>query len=326
MLSIPLCGVGPQNPCRITLLAKFTPHNSRAGRSVAWPRGGCRKPRQGAGVASRIPRDPASDSGPRPGQLVAAARHAVCLAGPPVPARSPCGPARCGIGRPRIPLARNCRMPVGRLGLVPKEAPEQRLAKRAKNLDLVMNPVVTASLPRMPASAAKRTLGRPGHRVGEESSDRHARRARRTRADAASPEPPSCSLRGRCGDDQVGARAVGLGPARGSGAVDLETERAAVRQAGTPTASARRNLRWARVPLVGPALWLCGVNFAKSVMRQGFCGPTPHNGILNITAGANSCQAGFAPAEAQCLFTAHAYLVLSTLRRIHPADEAVRAS
>ena len=31
MLSIQLCGVRPENPCRITLLAKFTPHNSRAG-------------------------------------------------------------------------------------------------------------------------------------------------------------------------------------------------------------------------------------------------------------------------------------------------------
>ena len=31
MLSIQLCGVRPENPCRITLLAKFTPHNSSAG-------------------------------------------------------------------------------------------------------------------------------------------------------------------------------------------------------------------------------------------------------------------------------------------------------
>ena len=201
MWSIQLCGVGPQNPCHITLLAEFTPHNSRAG------------PIRGM-----------------------AARHAVCLAGSPVPARSPCGPARCGLGRPRIPLVRSCRLPVGRLGLVPREAPEQRLAKRAKDLDLAMDPVLTASPPRMSASVAKRTPGRPGHRVGEESNDRHGRRARRTRADAAPPEPPSCSLRGRCGNDQVGARAVGLGPAGGSGAVDLETERAAVRQAGTPAA------------------------------------------------------------------------------------------
>ena len=31
MLSISLCGVRPQNPWRITLLAKFTPHNHNAG-------------------------------------------------------------------------------------------------------------------------------------------------------------------------------------------------------------------------------------------------------------------------------------------------------
>ena len=41
---------------------------------MAWPRGGCRKPRQGAGVARRSPRDPACDSGPRPCQLAAGAR------------------------------------------------------------------------------------------------------------------------------------------------------------------------------------------------------------------------------------------------------------
>ena len=97
-----------------------------------------------------------------------------------------------------------------------------------------------------------------------------------TRRGPAPPEPPSCSLRGRCGDDQVGASDAGPGPAGGFGAVDLETERAGLRQAG-------RNLRWARVPLTGPALEFCGLNFAKSVMRQGLCGPTPHHEILNIT-------------------------------------------
>ena len=37
MLSIQLCGVGSQNPCRITLLAKFTPDSSSAG-PVSGPR------------------------------------------------------------------------------------------------------------------------------------------------------------------------------------------------------------------------------------------------------------------------------------------------
>ena len=49
----------------------------------------------------------------------------------------------------------------------------------------------------------------------------------------APPEPPSCCLRGRCGDDQVGALIAGPGPAR-LGALERSIwERAAVRQAGT---------------------------------------------------------------------------------------------
>ena len=55
MLSVSLCGVGPENPCRITL--------------------------------------------------------------------SPCGPARGGLGRPRILLAGSGRMPVGGLGLGPRGGP-----------------------------------------------------------------------------------------------------------------------------------------------------------------------------------------------------------
>ena len=149
---------------------------------MAWPCGGCRKPRHGAGVARQSPRDPACDSWPHPCQLAAAARHTGRLAGPPEPARSPCGPARCGLGRPRMPLAHSGRMLGGRFGLAPGEAPEQRLAKRAKDLELAMNPALTSSPPRLPAAAAGCAIGRPGPRVGEESSDHHARRARRTRA------------------------------------------------------------------------------------------------------------------------------------------------
>ena len=83
----------------------------------------------------------------------------------------------------------------------------------------------------------------------------------------------SNSLRGRCGDDQVGARALGLGQDGGPRAVDLEPERAAVRQAGTPAASgqlggtgAGRESRWS-APLCGyveqisPKV-LCGKGFA----------------------------------------------------------------
>ena len=127
-------------------------------------------------------------------------------------------------------------MPGGRFGLVPGEAPEQRLAKRAKDLERAMNPALTSSPPRLPAAAAGSALGRPGPRVGEESNDRHARRARRTRAEARPTGTTLLHLHGRCGDDQVGTRDYGPGPAGDSRAVDLETERAAVRLAGTSAA------------------------------------------------------------------------------------------
>ena len=187
---------------------------------MAWPRGGYRKPRHGAGVASRIPRDSACDSGLRPGQLAAATRHAVRLAGLPVPARSPCGPARCGLGRPRMPLARNCRMPGAGWTWCPGEALEQRLAKRAKDLDLAMNPALTASPPRMPGSG-RSTAGRRGRahtwafralrRGGVQRPPRSPGQAD-TRRGPASPEPPSCSRCGRCGDGQGGHAPPG--PAR----------------------------------------------------------------------------------------------------------------
>ena len=40
---------------------------------------------------------------------------------------------------------------------------------------------------------------------------------------------------------------------------------------------ARHTACRAAMPRIGPALELCGVNSAKSVMWQGFCSPTPHN-------------------------------------------------
>ena len=52
----------------------------------------------------------------------------------------------------------------------------------------------------------------------------------------APPEPPSCSLHGRCGDDQAGARDYGPGPAGGSRAVELEIARATGRPAGMSAA------------------------------------------------------------------------------------------
>ena len=157
----------------------------------------------------------------RPCQLAAAALHAGRLAGQPVPARSPDGPARCGLGRPRMPLARSCRMPGGRFDLAPgEEVPEQRLAKRAKDLDLAMNPALTASPPRIPGSGSS-AVGCRGRarfwaaraRLGEESSDRRARRARWTCAEAPPhrSHPPAA-----CADDAVtirwGAHIAGPGP------------------------------------------------------------------------------------------------------------------
>ena len=76
-------------------------------------------------------------------------------------------------------------MPDGRLGWVPGKVPVQRLAKRDKDLDLAMNPALTASPPSMPASGGS-AAGHRGRariwaaraRVGEVSNDRRSRRAR----------------------------------------------------------------------------------------------------------------------------------------------------
>ena len=51
-----------------------------------------------------------------------------------------------------MPLPRSCGMPGGRLGLALGEAPEQRLAKRAQDLEPAMNPALTAAPPRLPGS------------------------------------------------------------------------------------------------------------------------------------------------------------------------------
>ena len=219
MWSISLCGVGPQSPCRITLLAKFTPHNYRAGRSVAWPRGGYRRPRHGAGVASRIPRDPVGDSGLHSGQLAAAARHGAGLDGRGFRSHAAAGCLAEG------------------WAWHPGEALEQQLANRAKDRDLALNPALTASPPRMPGSARRVPLGGPGPESGRSPATATLAGPGGHAPLPAPPEPPSCSLRGRCGDGQVGARAAG-------------------RQAGTPAAWGQPGGTFAghEPPLAGPAL------------------------------------------------------------------------
>ena len=245
---------------------------------MAWPRGGYRKPRHGAGVASRIPRDPACDSGLRSGQLAAATRHAVRLAGPPVPARSPCGPARGGLGWPRMPLARSCRMLGGRLSLAPRGGPgaavsEAGQGSRTGHEIRPLRPRLRGCRP--PRQGAP--LGVPGP-----ESERSPATATLAGLGGHAPmpapsEPPSCSLHRRCGDDQVGTRDYGPGRGLPGGRSGDRTRRRAASRNVRSRGLARRNLRWAPVPLTGPALELCGVNFAKSVMRQGFSGLTPHN-------------------------------------------------
>ena len=187
---------------------------------MAWPCGGYRKPRHGAGIASRIPRDPACDSGLRPGQLAAATRHAVRIAGQPVPARSPCGPARGGLGRPRMPLARSCRMPGGRLSLVPRGGPGAAASEAGQGSRSGHESGPDASPPRMPGSG-RSAAGRRGRahtwafralrRGGVQRLPRSPDQAD-TRRGPAPPEPPSCSLCGRCGDSQGGHTPPG--PAR----------------------------------------------------------------------------------------------------------------
>ena len=241
---------------------------------MEWPRGGCRRPRHGAGVASRIPRDSVCDSGLRPGQLAAAARHGAGWDGRGCRSHAAAGCLAAG------------------WAWHPREALEQQLAQRAKDLDLAMNPALTASPPRMPGSDRRVPLGVPGPESGRSPATAtlagpggHAPLPRPTGAPL---QQPARTMRGRSAGG---------------------TRRRAAGRNARSKGPARRNLRWARAPLIGPALELCGVKFAKSVMRQGLCGPTPHYETLNITAGTNSCRAGFAPAEAQCLFTAHDSIV-----------------
>ena len=201
---------------------------------MASPRGGCRKPRQGAGVARRSPRDPAYDSGPRPCQLAAAARARTLALRP--------GTGRAGtaadsartqrqdawrpvwLGARRGPGAAASEAGQGSrtghesspYGLASEDAGERKERCRPPWQSAPLG-VPGAESRRSPATAA--LAGPSGHAPRP-----------------ALPEPPSCRLHGRCGDEQVGTRAAGPGPAGGSRAVDLEPERVAGRQAGTSPA------------------------------------------------------------------------------------------
>ena len=211
---------------------------------MAWPRGGCCKPRHGAGVARRShPRPsvrqlapPLSASGGRPAHgAPSGAARARTLALRPSTGRA--GPAadfartqlqdawrpdwlgaRRGPGAAASEAGQGSRTghESGLYGLVSEAVGERRERCRPPWQGAPLG-VPGPESERSPATATLSGLGR------------HAPRP-------APPEPPSCSLHGRCGDDQVGACDSGPGPAGGSLAVDLETERAAVRQAGTSAA------------------------------------------------------------------------------------------
>ena len=245
MLSIQLCGVRPENPCCIILLAKFTPHNSSAGpvRGMA-----ARRVSQAAPRCRRCPPEPS----PRPSVRQLASTL-------PASGGRPAHGAPSGITRART-LA--LRPGTGRAGTVADSAPTQlQDASRPVGLGARKGPGAAAS----EAGPGSRT----GHESGlyvlaSEAAGERKERCRPPRQGAplgvpgpgaerspatvtlaglgrqaprpAPPEPPSCSLHGRCGDDQVGARDYGPGPAGGSRAVDLETERAAGRPAGTSAA------------------------------------------------------------------------------------------
>ena len=337
---------------------------------MAWPRGGYRKPRHGAGVARRSLRGPACDSGLRPSQLVsvskppksdegfrfvdilrcrqfptpytglaprrvggpqnakigedsakclrharqgaqssnrkmrasgsfpmrygfchghqlaAAALPAVRLAGPPVPALSPCGPARCGLGRPRMPLVRSCRMPGGRFGLTPRRglgaaaseagqgsrsghesgpyglASEDAGERKERCRPPRQRPHLGVPGPEAGRSPATATLAGPGGY------------APKLRPTGATLSQPARTMRGRSGGHTP------PGPAR-PGAPERSIWRPNASPGGKPArpqqGASQADPSLARGPLTGPALELCGVNFAKSVMRQGFSALTPHN-------------------------------------------------
>ena len=87
-------------------------------------------------------------------------------------------------GWPRILLTRCCRMPVGRLDLAPRGGPGAAASKagQGSRSGHESGPYGLASGDAR--ERKERAPGRSGPRVGEASSTRHARRARRTRAAA----------------------------------------------------------------------------------------------------------------------------------------------
>ena len=211
---------------------------------MAWPRGGYCKPRHGAGVARRspprpsvrqwAPPRPASGGRPAHGASSGAAR-ARTLALRPGTGRAgtaadaartqlqdawrPVGlGARRGPGAAASEAGQGSRTghESGPYGLASEAAGERRKRCRPPRQGAPLA-VPGPESERSPATATLAGLGR------------HAPRP-------APPEPPSGSLHGRCGDDQAGARDYGPGPAGVFRAVDLETERAAGRPAGTSAA------------------------------------------------------------------------------------------
>ena len=303
MLSIQLCGVRPRNPCHTNIWRNPLHITPARVRSVAWPRGGCPKQGHSAGVASRLPRDPAFDGRPRPCQLsAAAALSAVRLARQPVPARSGLNGRGCRSHTAARCLSAGLAWPWSDSRAAVSEArPGSRSAYEAHPYALASEDAGERR-ERCLAPRQSAPLGVPSPESGRSPATATLAEQGGHAPVPTPPEPLLGSLRGRCGDDQLGP-APSARPGRGlrSGPSRDRTRRRAAGRSTRSMRLARRNLRWAHIPLAGPAPELCGVHFAKRVVRQGFCGPTPHNEILNITAGTSSCRAGFAPAEAQCL-------------------------
>ena len=212
----PLCGVFSDVELgRKTLAASHFWRNSLhitplQGRSVAWPRGGCRKPRRGAGVARRSPSSPsvrqvdpplpASGGRPAPGAPSGAARARTLALRP--------GTGRAGTAADAAPTQLQDAWRPGGLGA--RRGPEQRLAKRAKDLALAMNPAFTSSpsgLPGSGGSAADRR-GRVRPRASRAPSRRGVQRPPRApgQADTRRGPPHRSRPPAACADDAVTIR------------------------------------------------------------------------------------------------------------------------
>lgn len=172
---------------------------------MAWPRGGCPKQGHSAGVASRLPRDPAFDGRPRPCQLSAAtALSAVRLARQPVPARSGLNGRGCRSHTAARCLSAGLAWPWSDSRAAVSEArPGSRSAYEAHPYALASEDAGERR-ERCLAPRQSAPLGVPSPESGRSPATATLAEQGGHAPVPTPPEPLLGSLCGRCGDDQLG--------------------------------------------------------------------------------------------------------------------------